>query len=327
MKSVIFKKIIYFSLLQVLIFSLTSETFRVRKVHSVQINQDYKITNVSVGMNDALSISFPEDMTFIVGLELNIKIPEIITNYRDSVVYSLYENIIPAPTQKIIDYEGNRISVNTVPAKLSQTVYIPISSKFSIKESPYAIVIQKTPAIKNNCVFFRFQIAMKGVPESLALSNFDISIKPVLSDEGYFNLKIQEPPLKKETYTVYVDDKLVDFNKMPILLKTGEHHLSITSEAYRNETRTFRIEQIKTTNLDVLLKSIEPTIDIVAPENAKVFLNDKLLTNTQETFIVQSGEHTIKFIIGDYEIVKKVSVINGRSYTVNLNIDATITEE
>ena len=32
------------------------------------------------------------------------------------------------------------------------------------------------------------------------------------------------------------------------------------------------------------------------------------------------------FILGDYEIVKTISAMNGRTYSVNLNVDATISE-
>ena len=108
-----------------------------------------------------------------------------------------------------------------------------------------------------------------------------------------------------------------------IILTTGTHHLSVISELYRNEVRTFSVSQAKETILDIELKPIAPEIRIIAPENAIIYLDDTLMENTVDPIIVAPGEHIIQFKLGDYELTKNIIVINGITYTINLavNID------
>ena len=98
------------------------------------------------------------------------------------------------------------------------------------------------------------------------------------------------------------------------------------SESYRNEVRTVIINQATSTTLDIELKSISPEISIIAPENTKVFLDDLELFNLDLPIQVVPGEHQIKFIIGDYELLKKLTIQNGKSYEVSLSIDIDISE-
>ena len=86
------------------------------------------------------------------------------------------------------------------------------------------------------------------------------------------NLALDFETAKSNNITVYIDDVIIsDFSK-PIFLKTGVHHVSIICENYRNEVRTVVINQAATTTLDIDLKSIDPEIILVAPEETKVFL-------------------------------------------------------
>ena len=56
-------------------------------------------------------------------------------------------------------------------------------------------------------------------------------------------------------------------------------------------------------------------------------IDGEKLDSPKEPFVITQGPHTVKFTIGDYEITKTFDAINGRSYSVNLNIDASVTEE
>jgi len=316
-------KISFFSFLLFCSLSLGAETFRIHKLVPVTISTEG--IESEAGINDALAIALPQDMTFINGVELTFKLPEDMATWRDSVAYSLYDDVKPKPDTTKIDYEGKRISVGTFPGKRSLTIFIPLAEDFSVKESPYYEKIQIMPSTKDNLLFFRMQLAMKGTPASLEEALIKVTAKPVFRNKGKINLTITEPKEEKLPYTVFIDGNETDISK-PCLLDLGEHHLSITSESYRNEVRTFRIEQAKTTSLSINLKGIEPTIKIISPENAKISFDGTELTSIKDEFVVTPGDHTIVFTIGDYEVAKTVSAVNGRSYTVNLAIDATISE-
>ena len=303
-----------------------SENFRVRNVLPLHLQSLTEKITVDSGINDALFITVPDDLTYVSGVELTLKIPEEIATWRDSVAYMFYEHMSPAPTEKQQNYTGERVYLDTIPGKLSLTIYVPISKDFSIKDSPYSVRTPLFSDARTEGIFMRFMMVMKGVPESLETSIISIMAKPVLKDKGSLSLSITPSVSDEKKYSVFIDDVPVQ-NYANTLLATGEHHLSVISDAYRNELRTFRVEQAKTTALSITLRGIEPLLKVFAPKDTLVYLDDEPIKVTSEAFVVSQGEHAVKLILGDYEIVKTVSVQNGRTYTVNLNVDATISEE
>ena len=330
------KKTSFFSLLLVVMQPSFSENFRVRKllpIHFADINENITIDS---GINDALWITLPTDLTYVSGIELHLKVPEDIVTWRDSVAYMLYDKIEPAPTEKQKSYYGERIHLNTIPGNFSLTLYIPISSDFAIKDNPYSVklpfpesyknAIEQKKISKNNGIFLRFMMVMKGVPDSLENAIIEITAKTVLKNKGELSLTVNPPSSEEKKYSVFIDDQAVqDFRHT--MLQTGEHHLSIVSDSYRNELRTFRIEQAKNTAISVNLRGIEPLLKILCPRDTQVFLDGAQISVSKEALAITQGEHSVKFILGDYEIVKTVSAQNGRTYSVNLNVDATVSEE
>lgn len=313
-------------LLSAAFYPAGAETFRVAKTHVIEIHQDYSGGTARSGIFDGIAVMLPEDKTFITGIELNIKVPQSVAEWRDTVAYIFYESMSPYPDSTKIDYEGRRLSVGTIPGRLSHTVYIPLSKKFNVKTTPYADTLETYTLAGSGAVFLRFTLAMKGAPESLERAVLDVSAKPVLSDEGYFTLEVQRPEGKDGDFSVFIDDLPAPGTDKAVL-KDGEHRLSITSGSFRNEVRTFIVEQAKLTKLKVVLRGIEPLIRIVSPENAAITFDGQSIEPSAEPFAVSAGSHSIKFVIGDYEVVKTVNAVNGRSYTVRLAVDATVTEE
>ena len=148
-----------------------------------------------------------------------------------------------------------------------------------------------------------------------------------MSNEGYFSREVSKPEEKNENFSIYIDDSFIPSIPQKMLLREGEHHLFVTGETFRNEVRTFIVEQAKLTSLKVALRGIEPEVKILSPENASIYFDGEELDSPKEPFVITQGPHTVKFTIGDYEITKTFDAINGRSYSVNLNIDASVTEE
>ena len=309
-------------------FYLWSESFRVNKVTVTQVEQTLGYeTSVEMGINDALSVSLPEDRTFIEGLELKMEIPENIAYWVDSVACSVYSDIKPNPSVKQIDYSGTRVFVQTLPGKLSWVLQIPITKDNSLKVNKYITKVDTIIEPKNNSVFIRFQPVMKGIPEETLKSIIPITIKPLLIDKGQLNIELTPPQSQKNLSlcTIYVDEKPVDKTKK-IILDTGIHNISVISEDYRNENRTVRIDQAKTTDLKIEMKSIEPTLLITAPEGTLILLDEQECTQIGKEFIISEGEHKIKFVIGNYEITRTITAIKGKTYSANFSFDLEITE-
>ncbi len=306
---------------------LGAESFRVSKVHELSLLQSADSEGTArLGINDSLAISLPEDQTFIEGLELKFDIPEAVASWMDSVACSVYANISPTPKASQIDYSGTRAYVRTLPGKLSWVLQIPLKKDNSIKSNNYTTKVDTVITPSKNIIFVRLQPVMKGVPEETLNSIIPITAKPILMNKGQLAIKLTPPENMLEPCTIFIDDKMITSSDNKVLLDTGVHDISIISEAYRNEVRTVRIDRAKTTELTVEMKSLEPTLLITAPEGTEVLLDDVKCTVFGKEFVISEGEHKIKFNIGDYEIVRSITAIKGKTYKANFSLDLDITE-
>lgn len=335
----------------VLSISVSAENFRVARLSVIDIPSDYSPVTVNVGINEGLCLNLPEDKTFIKGYEIEIKIPKIVATYRDSVIYSFYSDISPEPKDNLIDYSGTKVMNDTIPPRLSINLQTFLKSEAQSKGSPYSTLLPFTVSENQKNLTLRFQLAMKGVPESFLTSEFTVTVKPILKDVGLLSVNFLYPhtlvfedledtedfddeiPSEKVIEAVqpgnislYVDDLVITDFSEPILLKTGTHHISVVSDSYRNEVRTVIINQATNTSLDIELKSISPELIIVAPSNASVFLDDMELASFSEKIPITPGEHTVKFLLGDYELTKTLQVLNGITYEVSLLVDINVVE-
>jgi hypothetical protein len=101
-------------------------------------------------VNDALVIKVPKEPVFLQGLSLEVKIPPEVAEFRDSVAYVLYTDVKPQPTEKTIDYQGNRIFINTFPTRLSCNLLIPLVDSVELKETPYSTVLPSSTTFTIN---------------------------------------------------------------------------------------------------------------------------------------------------------------------------------
>lgn len=309
-----------------------AENFRVGKVHTISLDSNSLTSQTSsekIGVSEALAIYLPEDQTFIEGIEIKMDIPESVASWMDCVACSVYDKITPLPSSSQIDYSGVRQYVSTLPGRLSWVLQIPIKENNSIKANKYTTKIDCVPEFKNRVVFIRLQPVMKGVPEETLQALIPMTVKALLIDKGQLIMNINNPEGSDFPCTVYIDDKPVKYDKEnnKVLLSSGIHTISIISNSYRNEVRTVRIDQAKVTNLDILMKSTEPTLIINAPETSLIYLDDKKCDILGKEFVISEGEHKIKFTIGDYEIMRSIQAIPGKTYTANFSVDLDISEE
>lgn len=310
--------------------ALNGETFRVSKLHTVEITQEPSFeTTVRLGINESVAIFLPEDKTFLEGIELKMEIPEAIASWMDSVACSVYDNVKPRPSTSVIDYSATRLYVRTLPNKLSWILQIPLKEKNSLKASNYITKMENIPNLDQNVVFVRLQPVMKGVPEETYKSIVPVTIRPVLANKGQLELDLQSYDNNSlQNCSVYVDDANIPYSasQNKVLLETGVHNVTIISEAYRTEVRTVRIDQAKKTVLTVEMKSIEPTLLITAPEGTVVTFDEEPCSMINKEFVITEGEHKIRFSIGDYEIIRSISAVKGKTYSANFTLDLEITE-
>ncbi len=304
-----------------------SEQFRVHKSVALPISRSGSKNTVSVGVNDCIVIELPSDMEFIEGVELQFKVPKEVAAWRDSVAYSFYDGIVPEPSSSIIDYNGIRRTTGTFGSSLSLTLKVPLKRNHTIKKDAYSTLMTSVPEVVKGKIFLRLQLAMKGTSDDIYSAQFQVSGRPLFINKGKLFVQPSAPDKGDvKPYTVFIDGNQTDVAG-GVLLTPGIHNINIVSEYYRNEFRTVTVEQAKRHTVNVEFKSIEPMIRIAAPEGTQVYLDESHVQNISSPILVTQGEHQIRFVIGDYEMVRTVSALNGRTYNVSISINATITEE
>ena len=314
--------------------SLYAETFRVAQCHIIELSEDTSFSATKkIGLNDAVAVYIPEERLFLEGIEFKMDIPEDIAMWRDCCGAYIYDGIRPAPKAQQIDYSGSKIFFGVVPGKLSWILQLPLTKTAQFKTNQYTKTIETIPSAQGNFVFLRLQQIMKGVPDEVMNGKITITVRPILSDKGLIKLKLTYPELPEgiaaaDTVTVFVDNVpylTADVEK-GIVMETGIHNISVISENYRTEVRKVRIDQAKKIEVPVELKSIEPSVIITAPEGAKVYLDEEPFDSLGKETLLEEGDHKIRCKIGDYEILRTVSVVKGRTYKVNLTVDLQIEE-
>lgn len=318
-------------------FILSAETFRVGQCHVVNLKEETDFSAVKkLGLNDSIAIYLPEERLFLEGIEIKMDIPEETAMWRDCCGAYVYDGIRPAPSEQQIDFTGNKIFFGVLPGKLSWVLQIPLTQNASFKTNQYTKTIEKIPSAQGNFVFVRLQQVMKGVPDEVMNSKITFNVRPILSDKGLVTIGFEYPQSDSQSETEETDNITVFVDNAPysqqavaegLLLPSGIHNVSVISENYRTEVRKVRIDQAKKSELLIELKSIEPTVIITAPEGAIVYLDDQLFESLNKEFVLTEGDHKVRCVIGDYEIVRTLSVSKGRTYKVNLTVDLQISED
>lgn len=322
------KTLLFALLFTSFILTASAETFRIRKTSVVNLGNDtVSESTVRTGINDGIAVFLPKDRTYIEGIELKIQIPKIVSEWRDCVAFSIYDGISPRPESGQIDYEGKKIYVTPLPQQLNWILQIPLEEENSIKNSSYVTKINILPAADRGFTFFRFQPAMKGVPDETYKAELSVTVKPVLKNLGELVLSIRDSNSEKVPSEIYIDDKPVVLKNDRIYLEPGVHNLSVQNTEFRNEFRSIVIEQAKTTEVNLTLRSNEPVLKITAPQTAQLFLDSTPVSASGKELTVTEGEHTIRCLLGGYEMIRTLNIMKGKTYSVNLVVDMEITEE
>jgi hypothetical protein len=305
----------------------TAEPFRVHSMTPITVDvQRPEAQTTEIGYNDAVGIILPKSNPFLKGVEVEIKIPQDIVAYRNSMAYGIYRLPQPVPSEKSIDYQAEQVTMQPLPSRLSFVLQIPLQKNSNLKTGPYSTVLPYVHDASKGALIFRLLPVMKGLPENIESLSFTVKVKPILAEEGGFRLKIDYPEASPKPVSVRIDEALIVNPESLQILSPGTHQLSIVADDYRNEVRVFTVESARTTELTVALRGTAPRLFLVAPENATVKIDGQPVENTREPRAIEPGDHTILFKIGDYEIAKQVTIEKGHDYTTSMVIDVNFTE-
>lgn len=316
-----------FVLMLLIGFSAHGETFKTGKTVKLSISSKGTQSSESVGINESLIIELPSDMTFIDGIEISFRIPPEVAMKKGSVLWSFYDNLFPSPNTNTVDYSGQKGASGSFGNSYSLTIKIPLNKSTSIKKDAYSVFIDNVPEIIDGKLFLRLQQSPSFSSYDLSSARFKVTAKPIYIKKGTLVVETTFPDEIQHPYTLIIDGNIVPQNGDGILLSQGIHNVSLMSDFYRNEQRTVSIEQATKHILKINFKSFIPTVRFAAPEGTKVFMDGEYISNTTVPQEVSQGEHSVRFVFGNYEVIKTFSVLNGCTYTVSVTMDATITEE
>lgn len=311
-------------------FTLTSfypDTFRVRTVQTCSIEEDvFAPFSLTLGCNDAVCFTVKSDCIFLEGLELEIKQNKTSMDYPNAIAYSVYTNIVPAPSKEQIDYTAQKVKTSLLPNRYSHSIRIPIKDKHSLTHIRNSELIPYHRAITTAPFMLRFIPIMKGLPETLEHAALTVIARPLLIAEGGLKIKLAFPDTEQKPVTVRLNnDYLADFNTVQ-LLTPGTYAVTVSSDAYRTEVRSCIIERGKITQLDVQLTSITPLLHIKAPENVVILLDDRVIPLSKEPIPVEPGAHLVIFKMGSYELTRQISVEEGKTYELTMTMDVLLQE-
>lgn len=321
------RRLIFIALLIFISPSVFPESFKANKVVRLDISQNGVPTTIVAGANDGLLIQLPEDMSFIEGLELTFKLPSEIAQIKNSMTWTLYDGIFPSPSENSRDYSGTKKASGTFGNTYSHTMKIILKQNSSIKKDLYSNLIPYMPEIVDGKIFILLKLGFKDSLDLFNSSQLKITGKPIFVSKGKLLIETTFPDEIELPYTLLIDGNISKFSGKEILLPPGIHTVAFMSDYFRNEQRTISVEQGKTQNLRIDFTSIVPTLKITAPDGTKVYLDGNVFGNTNTPQEIKQGEHNIRFVFGNYELVKNLTAVNGRNYTVNVVFDAQIVED
>jgi hypothetical protein len=320
-----FKAVVFFLLFS---FSLEAEPLRIINAGNLLVSlNNPEGVSIPLSYVDSAVLVLDQEVRFFRGIELEFTAPQNYLAHQGSLAVAMYADLSKVPEPGVADLEGRQISFEPIPNKI-QTIYqIPIRQNHGLRPTPYGSIPAGVIPPASFPVLFRILPVIKGLSEKVETMRFQLSVKPIPSNEGAVKFSPKYPDqLPGKPFTLLIDDEVVERPQEERVLKEGEHHLVILSNDYRNESRSFMIEQGKILDLSIVLQDPTPLIIFEGPENASIFFDNIRIENTQKPYPTEPGPHEARFQLNDYSVTKKLNIQKGKTYRVGLTVDVTVFE-
>jgi len=327
MKKSIFILIITFLFL---VTNLHSESFRTNVQGTIDVTLERPAGNegsVTIGIDDSVLINLNADVRFLRGVELEISAPQAWMQYRGALGMMMYNGLNTRTASGVTEFIGRRMIFEPLPSRLRTVYQIPIRQQHGLRTTTSATVTPNVIHPDTFPILFRLTPIDKGLPAAFERLTFTVTARPILSDEGAVRITTRFPPQQRNRpFTVLINDNVISNISDEIVMRTGEHHLVILSDDYRTESRRFLIERAKVIDLVIELKDPTPIIIFEGPQNTLVFLNNTQI-DVFRPITIEPGTHEVKYQIGNYTIIKSITIQRGKTYRIALEVDLNISEE
>lgn len=290
-------------------------------------------SRLSIGYNDGVAILLSKDSPFIQGFEIELKSPQAALAFPGALAYELWRRVDPLPDKNRYGYEGSRILTQPLPARAGIVIQVPVRKDHSLKSGPYATLLPVVAEPKDFPLVFRLFPVTKGLSPELEAAQFQVRVRPILTDEGALRLMLRYPEgAERSGVAVFVDDKRLpegryQDGKELLPLKAGSHSLRVSSDSFRDESRSFQVEQGRILELAVELQDTMPLLVLEAPDSAQLSLDGARIDFlAKPSFAVEPGEHNLSCRIGDYVVSRKFTAYRGKTYRLVLSVELQLQE-
>jgi hypothetical protein len=284
-------------------------------------------TGISLSYIDSALIFLDQETRFFKGIELEFTVPQSYLFYRGSLALVIYGELNRIPELGVADLQARQLSFEPIPNKILTVYQIPLRERHGLRTTPYVSVPVGVIPPSSFPLLFRVMPVIKGLNEDIEKMIFTLLVKPIVSDEGGVKIIPRFPEnLRDRPFTVLIDDMELENPSELRLLKEGEHHLVILSQDYRNENRLFMIERGKILDISIDLQDSTPHIFFEAPENARIYFDNTLISPGTGPIPAEPGSHEVKFQLSDYTLIKNLMVQKGKTYRVAMSMDVQISE-
>lgn len=262
------------------------------------------------------------DNPFLEGLDLTLTIPEELLKYRDSFMLNIYYQLDNIPHESLKAYKGSRLFSSTIPASRKMFISIPLTERSNTDIIPGSIISTRADQTEFP-LLLSITPVMKGIPTSVLSSVFKLEVLPGISNKGMLNFNITSPP-SNNVYTILLDGRKIT-TETEFILKTGIHHIKIESDNFKEISRSFVIERGETTEINLILEPLLPTVVFEAPLGAEIFLDGKKLDSISGKSIqVEPGDHVVRIELSDYFLSRKFTIYAEKNYKISLSLDILV---
>ncbi|HOX32298.1 MAG TPA: hypothetical protein PLB91_08200 [Spirochaetales bacterium] len=285
-------------------------------------------SRLAMGYDEAIAVTFAKDSPFIQGFEIELKLPPAISASPGAFAYELWRRVEPAPDKSRYGYKGERIITQSLPSRAGFVIQIPVRRDHGLKSGPYATLLPTVVEAKDFPFLFKLVPLAKGSSPAIEAARIQVRVRPLLGEEGGLKLLLKYPEAagERDALVVTVDEKRID-PQATILLKAGPHRLHVSSELYRDENRSFVVEQGRILELALELQDTAPLLVIEAPDSALVLLDGVRIDHVaRPQMAIEPGEHSVSCKIGDYSLSRKFSIARGKTYRLVLSVDLQVQE-
>ncbi|MGM0673098.1 MAG: hypothetical protein ACQETQ_00230 [Spirochaetota bacterium] len=281
------------------------------------------------------AISIDQELAFLKGIQLEIRVPDVVRESGGGFALYLYGDVSPAPSSGRRQYEGRQISSENIPNTSRFFMSVPVSGEHRLKQTADTHVVDSVVPPDQFPLLMTILPVMKGMPDDAMSAEFSITAKPLLLDVGAAQFRILDPEgtdiLESagslREFQLFLDGEQRDYDGEPFFLAPGLHRVSLESARFENQRRTFGVERGAVSEVQLQLEEPQSSVSFEAPQDVTLFVDGEEVDHTSSGFTLSPGDHTVTFQIGEYTVSRRIEVEPKKSYEISLSLDILISED